>query len=254
MSQSTLPSALKIYSVLPDNRSPLERSLELALSEQLYAIKQPYPELLDAAKAPLNIVAYLASERQLPVWDSADPEHIQRNLAGNAWQVRRLSGTTAGLKLALESLDFLSEVKPWYQQVPQAEPYNLSILAWEKGNKPVNVSNVHKLLAYIDDCKSERDVIELSLMFGVDTQLSIAGAAAPPTNVNKKLASAALWPMPVASISVAVGGGISPGINIQPLNLLAIAPVISGYAQIGITAVAGHYSISVSAVSASAVT
>jgi phage tail P2-like protein len=254
LSQSTLPSALKTYSVLPDNRSPLERGLELALSEQLYAIKQPYPELLNAAKAPINIVTYLASERQLPVWDSTDPESTQRKLTGNAWQVRRLSGTRSGLKMALESLDFLSEVKPWYQQVPQAAPYHLSIIAWEKGNKPVNVSNVHKLLAYINDSKSERDVIELSLMFGVETQLSLAGAAAPPTNVNKKLASAALWPMPAASISVAVGGGISPGINIQPLNLLAIVPVISGYAQVGITAAAGHYSISVSAISASAVT
>ncbi|WP_330149509.1 phage tail protein I [Shewanella xiamenensis] len=253
MSQSTLPSALKTYSVLPDNRSALERGLELALSEELYAVPQPYPQLLDARYTQPNMLPYLAAERQLPVWDSADPEYIKRNLTGNAWQVRRLSGTRAGLKMALESLDFLSEITPWYQQVPQAAPYNLAVLAWEKGNKPVNVANVHRLLAYINDSKSERDVIELSLMFGVETQLGLAGAIAPATNVTESNCTAGLWPMPNATVSLAIGGGALPGINIKPLSLLAITPVVSGYAQLGITTVAGHYSITVSAVNANAV-
>jgi phage tail P2-like protein len=253
LSQSTLPSALKTYSVLPDNRSALERGLELALSEQLYAVPQPYPQLLDARYTQPNILPYLASERQLPVWDSADPEHIKRNLTGNAWQVRRLSGTRAGLKMALESLDFQSEVTPWYKQVPQAAPYNLEVIAWEKGNKPVNVANVHKLLAYIEDSKSERDVIELSLMFGVETELGIAGARAPTTNVKDTHGAASLWPMPNATVSLAIAGSAMPGINIQPLNLLAITPVVSCYAQMGVTAVAGNYSITVSRVNASAV-
>lgn len=253
MSQSTLPSALKTYSVLPDNRSALERGLELALSEELYAVPQPYPQLLDARYTQPNMLPYLAAERQLPVWDSADADHIKRNLTGNAWQVRRLSGTRAGLKMALESLDFLSEITPWYKQVPQAAPYNLAVLAWEKGNKPVNVANVHKLMAYIADSKSERDVIELSLMFGVETQLGLAGARAPATNVKETHGAAGLWPMPNATVSLAIAGGALPGINIQPLNLLAITPIVSGYAQLGITAIAGHYSITVSAVNASAV-
>lgn len=106
MSQSTLPSALKTYSVLPDNRSALERALELSLTQQMYAVDHPYPQLLDAWHTSIDVVPYLAAERQLPVWDTADSEHVKRSLAGNAWQIRQLSGTRAGLNMALESFDF----------------------------------------------------------------------------------------------------------------------------------------------------
>ena len=253
MSQSKLPSALKTYSVLPDNRSALERALELSLSEQLYAVPHPYPQLLDAWQTNIDVLPYLAAERQLPVWDTADTEHVKRNLAGNAWQVRRLSGTRAGLNMALESFDFLSEIKPWYKQTPQAQPYSLEIVAWEKGNKPVNVANVKKLLAYIEDTQSERDQIELSLMFGVETGLGLAGARAPTTNIKDTCGEAGLWPMPDANLSLSVAAAVPPAVNIQPLNLQAVVPVIKGYGQLGITAVAAHYSFTVSAVSAKAV-
>lgn len=253
MSQSKLPLALRTYSVLPDNRSALERALELSLSQQLYAIPHLYPQLLDAWHTDIDVVPYLAAERQLPVWDVTDPEHVKRNLAGNAWQVRRLSGTRAGLKMALDSFDFLSEINPWHKQIPPAEPYSLEIIAWEKGNKPVNVDNAKKLLVYIDDIQSERDQVELSLMFGVETGLGLAGARAPTTNVKDTSGMAGLWPMPDANLSLSVAAAVPPSVNIQPLNLQAVVPVIKGYSQLGITAVAAHYSFTVSAVSAKAV-
>ncbi|MDW2121614.1 phage tail protein I [Vibrio sp. 2026] len=252
MSQSKLPSALKTYSVLPDNRSALERALELSLSQQLYSVDNPYPNLLDAWHTPIEVVPYLAAERQLPVWDTSDPDHIKRNLAGNAWQVRRLSGTRAGLQMALESFDFLSEIKPWYQQEPQGQPYSLEIVAWEKGNKPVNVANVKKLLAYIEDTQSERDQIELSLMFGVETSMGMAGARAPVTNVKETDGQASLWPMPDASMSFAMAGAVPPAVNVSPMDAKAVIPVIAGYGQMNITGYAAHYSVTVSAINARA--
>jgi len=253
LSQSKLPSALKTYSVLPDNKSSLERGLELSLSQQLYAVSNPYPQLLDAQNTSIDVVPYIAAERQLPVWDTLGPEHIKRNLAGNAWKIRRLSGTRAGLNMALESFDFMSEITPWHQQVPQGEPYSLDIVAWEKGNKPVNVENAIKLLAYIEDTKSERDNIELSLMFGVETGLGMAGARAPATNINDTSGEADLWPMPDANMFLSVAGAVPPAVNVQPMNLLAVIPVISGYAEFGTMAVAAHYSVTISAVNAKAI-
>lgn len=253
MSQSKLPSALKTYSVLPDNRSPLERALELALSETLYSIDHPYPELLDAQKAPKEAVSTLAAEKQVPIWDTEDTEQVKRNLAGNAWKIRQLSGTKAGLALALESFEFLSEIKSWYQQVPRREPYSLDIVAWERGNKPVNVANAKKLLAYIEDTKSERDNIELSLMFGVETSFGLAGARAPSISVKKAEAGANLWPMPRASVSLSFAAAIPPAVNIQPINLRAIVPVIKSYGRLGVAALADHYSLTISPVSAKAI-
>ncbi len=253
MSQSKLPSTLKTYSVLPDNRSPLERALELALSEALYSIDHPYPELLDAQKTRKGAISTLAAEKQVPIWDTEDTEQVKRNLAGNAWKVRQLSGTKAGLALALESFEFLSEIKSWYQQVPKTEPYSLDIVAWEKGNKPVNVANAKKLMAFIEDTKSERDNIELSLMFGVETTLGLAGARAPSINVKQADASGALWPMPKASVSLSIAAAIPPAVTIQPLNLQVIIPVIKSYGRLGITALADHYSFTLSPVNAKAI-
>ncbi|MCF2827068.1 MULTISPECIES: phage tail protein I [unclassified Pseudoalteromonas] len=235
MSQSKSSSALKAlttYSVLPDNSSHLERGLELSLSRQLYAVDSIYPNLLNAWRTPLNVVPYLAAEKQLPVWDTADSEHVKRNLAGNAWQVRKLSGTRAGLKMALASFEFENEIKPWYQQTPVGEPYSLEIVAWERGNKPVNVENVHKLKAYLKEVQSERDKIELSLMFGVETSMGMAGARAPVTNYSETDCNARLWPMPEAHISVSVAGAITNQINVCPIRVSAKIPVVRTYGQL----------------------
>ncbi|QMV14739.1 phage tail protein I [Vibrio spartinae] len=252
MNQSKLPLALKTYSVLPDNRSPLERSMELSFSQQIYGIGNPYPHLLDAQKTAFEIVPYIASEFQLPVWDTSDPEPVKRNLAGHAWQVRKMSGTRAGLKLALESFDFQSQIKPWYQQQPQGQPYSLEIVAWEKGNKPVDVANVKKLLAYIEDTKSERDQIELSLMFGVETSIEIAGAIAPVTNTRETSGYAQLWAMPDATIDFSINGGAAPGLNVSAVEASAVIPAIVGHGQINMTGYSAHYNITVLTINARA--
>ncbi|ASA54678.1 phage tail protein I [Vibrio gazogenes] len=252
MNQSKLPLALKTYSVLSDNRSPLERSMELSFSQQIYGIGNPYPHLLDAQKTAFEIVPYIASEFQLPVWDTSDTEPVKRNLAGHAWQVRKMSGTRAGLKLALESFDFQSQIKPWYQQQPQGQPYSLEIVAWEKGNKPVNVANVKKLLAYIEDTKSERDQIELSLMFGIGTSMGIAGAQAPTTNVKETTSQASLWSMPDAKMSFAMTGAVPPAVSISPIDAEATIPIMAAHVQMNIMGYSAHYNITVLTINARA--
>lgn len=254
MSQSKLPSALKTYSVLPDNQSGLERALEISLSAQVYGIDNPYPQLLDARNTSNAVVPYLAAERQLPVWDVSDADHVKRSLAGNAWQVRRLSGTRAGLKLALDSFDFMSELKAWHQQDPVGEPYSLEIIAWEKGNKPINVDNVHKLIAYIDDTKSERDNIELSLVFGVETSIGMAGAIAPAINSKRTDSGASIWPMPDAVFNCAIAGAASAGTSINQVNAKAVVSVITGCCELNITAYAAHTGVTVSDINARAIT
>ncbi|MCG7551573.1 phage tail protein I [Pseudoalteromonas sp. Of7M-16] len=176
MSQSKLPLALKKYSVLPDNQSSLERAMEISLSAQVYGIDNPYPALLNAWSTPSVVVPYLAAEWQLPVWDAADPEHVKRNLAGNALNVRKLSGTRAGINLAMESFDYHCEFFPWHKQNPIGQPYSLEVIAWKKANKPVEPDKVNRLLDYIDEVKSERDNINVTFAFGVEAGIALSSA------------------------------------------------------------------------------
>jgi len=162
LTQSKLPSGLKTYSVLPDNRSPLERALELALSEALYSIDHSYPELLDAQKTRKEAIATLGIDRQVPVWDSTDAEQIKRNRAEHAWRNRQLSGTRAGFLKALDQMGFGSKITPWFTLSPVGSPYyfRIWVYATDRVLTPEINARIDQLLI---EMKSERDTYELNL-------------------------------------------------------------------------------------------
>ncbi|MFR9656404.1 MAG: phage tail protein I [Rikenellaceae bacterium] len=162
------------YSLLPDNRSPLERGLELAFTQLLYESENPYPALLNPRQTKKPMLPYLAQDRGVPEWDSAAPESEQRQTVANAWPVRRLAGTRKGLMLAMDSLEYDAEVTPWYQMAPRGQPYHFELVAWKRQNAPINQDVVHRMIAHIEDAKSERDSYELILAFGVETGLALS--------------------------------------------------------------------------------
>ena len=162
MSQSKLASALKTYSVLPDNYSPLERALELSLNQQLANIKHPYPNLLDAFSSSMDVVPAIAAERLVPVWESSDSDEVKRARANNAWIFRKTAGTRQGLIKSINDLGFNCVVTPWFKMTPQGAPYTFSI--WAYCLDQVLTEEIdHRLDALILEMKSERDVHELYL-------------------------------------------------------------------------------------------
>ena len=253
MSQSKSTLSQTVYSVLPDNHSHLERALELSFSSALYSVDHLYPELLSAQNTPIAVVPYLAVEKQIAIWESDDSSQVKRDVTATAWKVRRLSGTQAGLKVALTAFGFESEINAWHQQIPPKTPYSLDIIAWEKGNKPVNVAHAKKLIAYIADTKSERDTVELSLVYGVETELGLAGALAPPVTVKESQSEASIWPMPDATVSLNVSGVIHPAINVQTVSMVAVIPTVHCYAELLTTSYAGYHGITVVPINVQAV-
>jgi phage tail P2-like protein len=162
LSQSKLPSTLKTYSVLPDNRSPLERALELALSEALYSIDHPYPELLDAQKTRKEAISTLGIDRQVPVWDSTDTEQVKRNRSEQAWRNRQLSGTRAGFVKALEQMGFGADVTPWFKKSSELDPYYFQI--WVYASDRVLTPEINaRIDQLLIEMKSERDSYVMNL-------------------------------------------------------------------------------------------
>jgi len=169
-------SELENGSVLPDNRSLFERGLEIAFTQLLYEIDNPYPQLLNPKQTNQPALPYLAQDKGVTEWDANAPESEQRQTVANAWQVRRLAGTNKGLTLAMDSLEYDAEVTPWYQMTPQGQPYHFEIVAWKRHNAPINQDVVHRMITNIEDSKSERDTYELILAFGVETGLGVSAA------------------------------------------------------------------------------
>jgi|OM-RGC.v1.010694482 phage tail protein, P2 protein I family len=249
LSQSTSTSSLHSYSVLPDNKSALERAIELALAEQLYQHASPFPGLLNAETTTNKLLPFLAHDAQVPIWDDDAPDELKRRLARDAWIVRRLAGTKKGIKTALESLGFKGEITPWYEQ--SAEPYSLEIItAWEHGNNPVNVANAKKLLSYIDEAKSERDTVTLSLAYGVEQNMGLAGAIAPAVNFKSSSHEARLWELETKT-ELALCGAAQVGTSINNLEIQAELSITNTSAALYLAA--GAYVYSIGSVEATAI-
>ena len=171
------------HSVLPANKSLLESGLESAFTKLLDDIPSIYPDLLNANKVDAQLLPYLAADRVVSEWDSSAPEAEQRKTAHNAWNVRRLAGTKAGIELGLDSVEYDCEILPWHQMTPKGEPYHFELVAWRRYNAPVNQDVVHRMLAHLEDAKSERDTYELTLAFGLETSLSVAAVIDPSVTI-----------------------------------------------------------------------
>jgi phage tail P2-like protein len=172
LSQLTSPSELSSYSFLPDNRSALERGLELAFSEALYATPSIYPDLLNANKTLLNALPYLAAERQVVDWSSSDSEVEKRSTTANQYQVFKLSGTRAGIRLALDGLNGETEIQRWHEY--GGEPYHMRVRVWITAAP--DEDRLQRLNQRIIEAKSERDVFSLGVGVKQSGKIYVGGA------------------------------------------------------------------------------
>ena len=241
------------YSLLPDNRSLLEKGLENAFSDLLYDIPSHYPALLDANKTPVSMLPYLAQERSVVGWNSDDTEQVKRQIITSAWEVRRLSGTRAGIRLSLQALDFESTITPWYQSDFEHSPYTLSVEAFHKDNHTISEADARRIISQITETKSCRDAISLSLVYRIETQFSSAAASALPVTVKATDSKASLWPMPKPKQTFGIAGAISRhSVSVTPMSVIAVVVPYDVDAQAA--TIGGSYSFSVLPINLRAIT
>lgn len=180
MSQSTSESNTNNhYSLLTDNASPMERALEHAFKTMLERIAPPIPELNDAEKAPTKLLPYLAAERMVQEWSSDDTPENKRKTIGNQKQVFRKAGTMAGIKLAVSGIGGETDIQRWYEYA--GEPYHMKARVWI--NKPINLDTINRLSHRVNNAKSERDTVLLSVGAKTDASLQIGMAASMASNI-----------------------------------------------------------------------
>lgn len=196
----------KSGSVLPDNSSPFERGLERGFNTLLYDLNNPFPGLLNPQDSPIHMLSYLAQDRGVMEWDATAPESEHRQTVTNALRTHQLAGTKRGIELALDSLEYDAEIKPWYQMTPRGDPYTFNVIAWKRDNAPVNQDVVSRMLDNINAAKAERDVFELSLALGLETSFSICAAHDRGITIFDESYSGQVKASPTVSASVGVAG------------------------------------------------
>lgn len=172
MTKSSLPLLHQTFSVLPDNRSPLERAIELSLSHQLFSIELPQPFLFDAEQVPEYLLPYLASENLVTDWSPDDALSIRRETTKNQPIVYRQAGTLKGVSDAIKSFGGDVDIEKWYQY--GGEPYHLRVIYWFDG--VFTADSYYRLNARLEQAKSERDVIDLTLGLKADGDMVVGSS------------------------------------------------------------------------------
>lgn len=152
----------------PDSVSLLERGLEKAWALLLDRCEPPFPELLNPETTPAEFLPWLAADRGVSEWRSNDSEQRKRRAIELAWPIRRLAGTRAALRNAIESLGYEASVQAWYEQATPGAPYSWKL----RSRTPAGFdqADFDRLEARIAEAKAERDSIEHTVSAEVRAQ------------------------------------------------------------------------------------
>lgn len=197
---------LDFVSAQPENRSTLEEALEYAWHQLIENAESPYPLLKQPLHTADDFVALLAAERGVLDWQPEDSLAQQRKTAHRAFEIHRKAGTRYGLNVALDTLDCDLEITPWHQMKSPPGPYHIDVIAWRR-NQAVNKKTADRVLARIDNTKSERDTVSLTLAFGLDSGFTVFGNAHRAVTHYDDSATGNMPPVPRPFAPLHVGGG-----------------------------------------------
>lgn len=148
-------------SLLPANSSPLEKALDLGFGQLLDRIEPPFPELMNPTATPSAFLPYLAADRGVSEWSAEAAETEKRLTVQLAWPTARQAGTRQALENAAKGLRLIPEIRAWYEQTPQGQPYSFSVRAFTE--QPYSEAMDARLDRRLADAKSERDMLSVSV-------------------------------------------------------------------------------------------
>ena len=148
-------------SLLPANSSPLEKALDLGFGQLLDRIEPPFPELMNPTATPSAFLPYLAADRGVSEWSAEAAETEKRLTVQLAWPTARQAGTRQALENAAKGLRLIPEIRAWYEQTPQGQPYSFSVRAFTE--QPYSEAIDARLDRRLADAKSERDILSVSV-------------------------------------------------------------------------------------------
>ncbi|MBJ9977813.1 phage tail protein I [Pseudomonas sp. S75] len=108
-----------MQSLLPLNRTPLERALERAGDEDL---KVSLRQLYNPDTCPAHLLYQLAWAWSVDRWDDNWSDSIKRSVIRSTFFVHAHKGTLGALRRVVEPFGYLIEVQEWWQMEPAGVP------------------------------------------------------------------------------------------------------------------------------------
>lgn len=165
--------SIKNYSTLPDNKSTVERALELGFQQLLDDITNPYPSLKDPVNTPEHLLPHLAQDRGVSEWKTTARIEEKRQTVAGMWPIRRQAGTTQAIKQAVSSLGYDCSVLPWYLNDSEPYTFDLLVLLEKKG---LSQDIEQRITDRLIDAASLRDNYQINYSQSVEIGIKKGGA------------------------------------------------------------------------------
>ncbi|WP_312152064.1 phage tail protein I [Pseudomonas sp.] len=136
-------------SLLPLNRTPLERALEVAATQ---STDVPLRDLYNPDTCPAHLLYQLAWAWSVDRWDDNWPEAIKRSVIRSAFYIHAHKGTIGALRRVVEPFGYLIEVVEWWQTEPKGVPgtFALKVGVTDQG---ISEETYRELTWLIDDAR-----------------------------------------------------------------------------------------------------
>lgn len=138
-----------MQSLLPLNRTPLERALEVAADEDL---KAGLRTLYNPDTCPAHLLYQLAWAWSVDRWDDNWSEAIKRSVIRSAFYVHAHKGTLGALRRVVEPFGYLIEVREWWQLDPLGVPGTFALKVGVE-NAGIDENTYQELSRLIEDAR-----------------------------------------------------------------------------------------------------
>ncbi|MFJ4346881.1 phage tail protein I [Pseudomonas sp. NPDC089401] len=184
-----------MHSLLPLNRTPLERAIEVAADEDL---KVSLRQLYNPDTCPAHLLYQLAWAWSVDRWDPSWSEEVRRSVIRSAFFVHAYKGTLGALRRVVEPFGYLIEVNEWWQVEPLGVPgtFSLKVGVSESG---ISEETYEELVRLIDDA---RPVSRQLLALDISLEARVPAYQAVPVFEGELLE---VYPWEAADIEVKVG-------------------------------------------------
>lgn len=136
-----------VTTLLPYNRSPLERELEVVTARSA-TVEAPLNTLWNPWECPASVLPWLAWAVGVREWSAAWPEARQRRVVAAAMGIRRRAGTAAAVREAVESLDIEGvEYSEWHEHGGEPGTYRIAATLTERGMDEAQYQELVRVIA-----------------------------------------------------------------------------------------------------------
>jgi phage tail P2-like protein len=142
-------------SLLPPNSTRLERGFEAMINTRFDAIPIPIRDLRRADTCPEPLLAWLAWDESVDVWDDNWPEETKRAVIAASFKVHLHKGTIGALRRALAALDIGLEIVEWFDSGEAPGTFRIDAFAdtiFEAG-LGINPALLAMISAHVDSVK-----------------------------------------------------------------------------------------------------